>query len=217
MDTTNNKVTVTAVPFNPQTQNFNPNPQVPNVSAVSATPRTDIAAFNQSMVNYNNPNPSIAVDSLNTQKINVPTATPIAPVPQITNQAENLLQQTAVAETEAQKTEQGISRAIFDIIPQLQGQTQALGDAQRQVGLPALRQNLQNLNSQILQKQAELNQDDIRLVQSVQNIEDKPIAMEFITGQQQSVQRNAQIARALKSAEIGVLNAQRTFRKVRGY
>ncbi len=32
--------------------------------------------------------------------------------------------------------------------------------------------------------------------------------MEFITGQQQSVQRDAQIARALKMSEIGVLNAQ---------
>lgn len=208
MDTNNNKVTVSAVPFNPQTQTFNPNPQVPNVSAVSATPKTDIAAFNQSMVNYNNPNPTIAIDNLNTPKTTIPTSPIIAQAPQITNQADALLQQTAVAETEAQKTSQSISKALMDIIPNLQGQTQELANQQRIAGLPALRQNLQNINSQILQKQAELNQDDIKLVQAVQNIEDKPIAMEFITGQQQSVQRNAQIARALKSAEIGVLNAQ---------
>jgi len=155
----------------------------------------------------NNTNPAIPIDSLNTQKVNVPTPSLAQQTfPQI-NQAEQILQQTAVADTEAQKASQNLSKSILELIPSLQGQTQALSEAQAQVGLPAMRQNLQNINNQILTKQAELQQDDIRLAQGLQKIEDQPIAMEFITGQQASVQRNAQIARALKASEIGVLNA----------
>lgn len=178
-------------------------------TGVSTPAQTDIKAFNQSIINpiqpTNIPN-SQNISTFGTQPINLPTQAPIQPTPQL-NQAEQILRDTAVADTEAQKSSQNLSKAMLELIPSLQGQTQALGEAQAQVGLPAMRQNLQNINNQILQKQAELNQDEIRLAQSVQNIEDKPIAMEFITGQQQSVARNAQIARALKASEIGVLNA----------
>jgi hypothetical protein len=230
------KVSVTAVPFNPQTQSFTP-----------AQPTQAIAPAAPVVPNMPTPNPTITADNLGVQKINVPgtqtatvksyrdnpdgtttntlsdgttstvrytknpdgSLTPVevdTPVKTV-NQAEQLLAQTAVAETEAQKASQDLSKSILSLIPNLQGQTQELATQQRAAGLPAMKQNLQNINNQILQKQAELQQDDIRLVQSVQNIEDKPIAMEFITGQQQSVQRNAQIARALKASEIGVLNA----------
>jgi len=190
------KVSVTAVPFNPQTQSFTP-----------AQPTQAIAPAAPVIPNLPTPNPTITADNLGVQKINVPTAPVTQTVAQPVNQAEQLLAQTAVAETDAQKASQDLSKSILSLIPNLQGQTQELATQQKAAGLPAMRQNLQNINNQILQKQAELQQDDIRLVQSVQNIEDKPIAMEFITGQQQSVQRNAQIARALKASEIGVLNA----------
>ena len=146
------------------------------------------------------------ISTFSTQPITLPTQNLTQPAPQL-NQAEQILQQTAVQDTQNQKDAQSLSKSMLTLIPQLQGQTQALADAQAQVGLPGMRQNLQNINNQILTKQAELNQDEIRLAQSVQNIEDKPIALDFIVGQQQSVQRNAQIARALKASEIGVLNA----------
>ena len=190
------KVSVTAVPFNPQTQSFTP-----------AQPTPAIAPVVPAIPNLLTPSPTITADNLGVQKINVPAPQPISTVVQPVNQVEQLLKDTAVAETEAQKASTDLSKSILSLIPNLQGQTQELATQQRAAGLPALKQNLQNINNQILQKQAELNQDDVRLVQSVQNIEDKPIAMEFITGQQQSVQRNAQIARALKASEIGVLNA----------
>lgn len=209
MNNQQNTASVSAVPFNPQTQSFTPTPAQPAVS--STAPKTDIKAFNQSMVNavppnLQTPSPTITADSLNTPKTVILTGIPTTPATPV-NQAEQLLAQTAVADTEAQKASQSLSKGILELIPQLQGQTQSLREAERTQGLPAMRQNLQNINNQILQKQAELQQDDIKLVQAVQNIEDKPIAMEFITGQQQSVQRNAQIARALKASEIGVLNA----------
>lgn len=174
-----------------------------------AQPTNTLNSFNQSMVAPIQPATipnSQSITTFGTQPINLPTQTPTQPTPQV-NQADQILQQTAVADTEAQKASQNLSKSILELIPSLQGQTQELATQQRVAGLPAMRQNLQNINNQILTKQAELNQDEIKLAQSVQNIEDKPIAMEFITGQQQSVQRNAQIARALKASEIGVLNA----------
>lgn len=189
-------VSVSAVPFNPQTQSFTPEKPTPAIAP--ATPN---------IPNLPTPNPTITADNLGVQKVDIPAPQAVTAVPQPVNQAEQILAQTAVAETEAQKASQNLSKSILELIPNLQGQTQELATQQRAAGLPAMRQNLQNINNQILQKQAELQQDDIKLVQSVQNIEDKPIAMEFITGQQQSVQRNAQIARALKASEIGVLNA----------
>ncbi len=186
--TNSNSVSVQAVPFNSQTQSF----------GVAPTPVTPIQP--PTIPNSQN------ITTFGTQQLTLPTQTAAQPAPQL-NQADQILRDTAVAETEAQKSSQNLSKAMLELIPSLQGQTQELATQQRALGLPAMRQNLQNINNQILQKQAELNQDEIRLAQSIQNIEDKPIAMEFITGQQQSVQRNAQIARALKASEIGVLNA----------
>lgn len=224
---TNTLTGVTAVPFNQQTQTFTP-------AATSTTqPKNSVNVLNYkdnpdgtttnylsdgttSTVSYTkNADGSLTpteiprvqpLTAIGTSPLPLPTQPPTQ-IPQTGNQAEQILAQTAVADTEAQKASQSLSKGILELIPQLQGQTQELATQQRAVGLPAMKQNLQNLNNQILQKQAELNQDEIRLAQSVQNIEDKPIAMEFITGQQQSVQRNAQIARALKASEIGVLNA----------
>lgn len=228
-----NKISVSAVPFNPQTQTFNPSMGTVNVGgslqnsapagATSApinapttmpkvqtgvpTAEQNLAAFQATQPKYNNPNPTITADNLGVQKVNIPAAPVAQTVAQPVNQAEQILAQTAVADTEAQKASQNLSKSILSIIPNLQGQAQSLVEAQNAQRLPELRQNLQNINNQILTKTAELNQDEIKLAQSVQNIEDKPIAMEFITGQQQSVARNAQIARALKASEIGVLNA----------
>jgi len=190
------KVSVSAVPFNPQTQAFSPTPTQPAIASVTPT-----------IPNIPTPSPTITADNLGVQKVNIPAAPVAQTVTQPVNQAEQILAQTAVADTEAQKASQNLSKSILSIIPNLQGQAQSLVEAQNAQRLPELRQNLQNINNQILTKTAELNQDEIKLAQSVQNIEDKPIAMEFITGQQQSVARNAQIARALKASEIGVLNA----------
>lgn len=227
------KVSVSAVPFNPQTQAFSPSmgtvnlggslqnsapagatsapinapTTMPKVQTGVPTAEQNLAAFQATQPKYNNPNPTITADNLGVQKVNIPAAPVAQTVAQPVNQAEQILAQTAVADTEAQKASQNLSKSILSIIPNLQGQAQSLVEAQNAQRLPELRQNLQNINNQILTKTAELNQDEIKLAQSVQNIEDKPIAMEFITGQQQSVARNAQIARALKASEIGVLNA----------
>lgn len=146
------------------------------------------------------------------QKPVAPIEVPVAPVqtqaPVSTNLAQDILNKTAVAETDAQKTARELSTKISSLLPSTVGETQALADAKKQYQVDALSKNLNDINSQILMKQAELNKDDASLAMGIQNIEDKPIAMEFITGQQASVQRQAQIARMAKNAEIGILNAR---------
>lgn len=153
----------------------------------------------------------IALDKLMTAQspITLPkAATPTAPVTQMPNYADQVLQQMAVPESNLQKQASDLSMKIANLVPGLQGESAALAQEQQVAGVNKFKQDLQDINNQITLKNAELQQDDVRLAQSLQNIEDKPIAMEFITGQQQSVQRNAQLARALKQSEIGILNAR---------
>ena len=146
------------------------------------------------------------------QKPIAPIEVPVVPVqtqaPVSTNLAQDILNKTAVAETDAQKTARELSTKISALLPSTVGETQALANAKKQYQVNELSKNLNDINSQILMKQAELNKDDASLAMGIQNIEDKPIAMEFITGQQASVQRQAQIARMAKNAEIGILNAR---------
>lgn len=149
----------------------------------------------------------IPLQSIETPRLNLPEQQ-FAGLPPLTNFADQILRQSQVQETDAQKAANTISERIFSALPQLTGQREALAQEQERAGVNRFRQELQDINSQILQKTAELNQDDIRLIQSTQEIEKQKIPIEFITGQQQSVQRDAQIARALKASEIGVLNAR---------
>lgn len=225
-----NKISVSAVPFNPQTQTFNPSMGTVNVGgslqnsapagATSApinapttmpkvqtgvpTAEQNLAAFQATQPKYNNPNPTIATDSFNTPKLNIP----FAQISTFTTPTQNLaadgMQRMATPVSDAT---QNISKLMLDILPNLQGQSAELANQQKARNIEGLQTNLQNISNQILQKQAELNQDDVRLVAGIQGIEKQAIPMQFITGQQQSVQRDAQIARALKSSEIGVLNA----------
>jgi len=146
------------------------------------------------------------------QKPVAPVEVPVAPVqtkiPPTTNLVQDILNKTAVSETDAQKTARELSTKISALLPSTVGETQALADAKNQYKVNELTKNLNDINSQILLKQGELNKDDVSLAMGLQNIEDKPIAMEFITGQQASVQRQALIARMAKSAEINMLNAR---------
>lgn len=181
------------VPATRNATNFNnpqgtptPAPQLPNNQSQVITP----AALK--------PEPQITIPV-------APTVPQVAPT--FTNEADRILQQSQVEDTQAQQLGNKLSERIFSSLQNLTGEQQALGEAQQAAGVGQFKQQLQDINAQILKKQAELQQDDIRLIQSVQNLEQQKIPMEFITGQQQSVQRDAQIARALKASEIGILNA----------
>lgn len=178
-----------------------------------------VKTFNQSMVSANSTIPTVTpvqpaiipqsqnIATFGTQPVTLPQTAISQPTPQL-NQAEQILKQTAVAETEAQKTNQNISKAMLAIIPQLQGQTQELATQQQVFGVQDLKQNLLNLNNQIIQKQAEIAKDDVTLANTLAQTEGGGILGSIVARQQLDTQRKAQLVRSLKMADIGILNAQ---------
>lgn len=184
---------------------------------VGATP--ELKAFNQSMVTANSTIPTVTpvqpqtipqsqnIATFGTQPINLPASNISQPTPQL-NQADQILRQTAVADTEAQKASQNISKTMLELIPQLQGQTQELANQQQAFGVQNLKQNLLNLNNQIIQKQAEIQKDDITLANTLAQTEGGGILGSIVARQQLDTQRKAQLVRSLKMADIGILNAQ---------
>jgi len=144
------------------------------------------------------------------QQINIPTQQQPMTAPVTMNYADQLMQQANAdsQNTQVQDYQNTSIMQMLDAYNNLAGESAYRTQAIQDSNINGLKQNLQNINNQILTKQAEIQQDDVRLAAGLNNIEKKAIPMEFITGQQQSVQRDAQIARALKMSEIGVLNAQ---------
>lgn len=144
------------------------------------------------------------------QQINIPTQQQPMTAPVTMNYADQLTQQANAdsQNTQVQDYQNTSIMQMLDAYNNLAGESAYRTQAIQDSNINGLKQNLQNINNQILTKQAEIQQDDVRLAAGLNNIEKKAIPMEFITGQQQSVQRDAQIARALKMSEIGVLNAQ---------
>lgn len=176
-------------------------PATPNSPTQTTTPTTPPATIQPK------PENTIPLTTVSTEKVTIPEAPVSTTTPTFTNEADRILEESQVEDTEAQQLGNKLSESIFSSLQNLTGEKQALGEAQVASGVGQFKKQLQDINSQILKKQAELQQDDVRLIQSVQNLEQQKIPMEFITGQQQSVQRDAQIARALKASEIGILNA----------
>lgn len=123
------------------------------------------------------------------------------------NVADEFLKATAVEETAAQKLGTGLSTQIYDLLPKLAGEAQATSDALTAEGVPTLKKDLQGINSQILTKQAELNQSDIQLISNMRSEERRDTLLPFAQGAQAKLAGDAAIMRALKTSEIGVLNA----------
>lgn len=142
-----------------------------------------------------------------TTKASVPTAAPSSPPPAL-NVADQILQQTQVEDTAAQKQASGLSQSILDILPKLQGQTQALAEEQQKAGVSTLKADLQSLNSQILQKQSEIGLSDTQLVANMRAEETRDTLLPFAQSSQAKLAGDAAILRALKTSEIGVLNAR---------
>lgn len=187
--TTKPSVTVQAVPFNSQTQQFGsvtPSPQPATPIIPTTIPQSqNIATFS-------------------TEQIKLPTQTQTSVTQPTSNYALSGLQNIP---TPVQDVASNISSTMLQLIPQLQGQSQELATQKKALGVDTMRTNLQNLNNQILQKQAELSQQDVALAQGLQNIEDQTIPMEFITGQQLSLEKRTNLAKAVKTSQINMLNA----------
>lgn len=132
---------------------------------------------------------------------NIPQPTTIA------SQADRILQETAVADTEAQKMDKSLAQTIFDIAPQLAGKTQEKYNAV-QTATGALKQRQQDINSQIYQKNAEIQKDDIQLASDLDRLEGGGILKSIVNTQKYDVAKKAQITRSLKMADANMLNAQ---------
>lgn len=210
-----NQVTVSAVPFNQQTQTFqsvSPAPvNTPKIQPGVPTAAQNLAAFNQSMVNsantYKAPTSSnIDVNNLGTQPINVPYQQ--SNLPEATpNYATSTIQQSQTKDpnTPVSNAATGIYDLMSQVLPQTLGQKQ---EYQNQLGTQVTDANKQIMdwNTQLVQRQNELNQLDTNLAAGLANIQDQAIPMSFITGQQLSVENRANIARGLKQNQIANLN-----------
>ena len=140
------------------------------------------------------------------EKINVPTVSNNPPT--VVNLAEQILRNSEVEDTPTQKLGNELSTRIYDLLPKLQGETQALAEAQKTAGVDTKKQELQALNARILSLQAEINQDDIKLVANSRAEETRNTLLPFAQSAQAKLAGDAAILRALKMSEIGVINAQ---------
>lgn len=208
-----NTVSVSAVPFNPNTQSFQstPNTSMGTVN-LNSTPQSNVPTAAQNLAAFQATQPktpattNIPVSNLGTQAIQIPYQQPTQVKP-TSNAPQNSLQSQTIA-TPVADLNNNISSSIANLYSGLSGQATDSINAQNSATILAEKQNQQNLANQVLQKQAELNQDSVSLAAGLQNIEDQAIPMQFITGQQASVASRANIARGFKVAEIEMLNAQ---------
>tara|TARA_R110000868_G_scaffold271022_2_gene530477 strand:+ start:4765 stop:6765 length:2001 start_codon:yes stop_codon:yes gene_type:complete len=187
--TTKPSVTVQAVPFNAQTQQF---------GSVTPSSATTSSIAPTSLPQTQN------ISTFNTEQIRLPAQPQTTIAQPTTNYALSGLQNipTPVADVAS-----NISSTMLKLLPEMQGQSQELAAQKKTLGVDTMRTNLQNLSTQILQRQAELQQQDVSLAQGLQNIEDQTIPMEFITGQQLSLEKRANLAKAVKVSQINMLNA----------
>lgn len=194
--------TVTASPFNPNTQTFG------NLGQ-------DIKSFNQSMVTANSTVPTITppaipqsqnIETFGTEPIKLPAQNISQPTP-VSNLADGIIQQSFVPETEAQKMDKSLAQKIFDIAPKLQGETQEKYNAVQAATLD-IQQKINDISSQIYQKNAEIQKDDIQLAADLDKLEGGGILKSIVNTQQYDISKKAQITRSLKMADANMLNAQ---------
>lgn len=209
-----NTVSVSAVPFNPNSQSFgsvSPAPQsqaVTNVNKGVPTAAENLAAFQATQPKVPT-SANIPVSNIGTQAVSIPTPTtnqqttsqPVINYPQLYSTAQQQQDQELI------NTNNKMSTAQASLYSLLSGEASDTANAQNSTDIVAKKQQYQDLSNQILQRTAELNQDDVSLAAGLQNIEDQAIPMQFITGQQASVQNRAQIAKAVKISNINMLNA----------
>lgn len=203
-----------------------------NLGTIAKANNTDVATLT-SLNNIKNPNliqaggtlklPSISTApitntpavitpaSLQPQpKIEVPQSQiPVAtPVP-TNNIASSFLDELALTKNEqsAQAGQENIVAKMLENIAGQQGESAFRTELLNTSGIDTLRKDLQGINSQILQKQAELQQDDIKLISNMRNEERRDTLLPFAQMGQAKLAGDAAIMRALKTSEIGVLNA----------
>lgn len=147
----------------------------------------------------------------NQTPIQVPQPNPSVPPTPSTQPtlAQNLLGSFDLTANEqaATNTQENLLAKMLDNINNLAGESAFRTQVTNESGLGQKKLELQNLNSQILQKQAEIQQSDIQLVANMRAEERRDTLLPFAQAGQAKLAGDAAITRALKTSEIGVLNA----------
>lgn len=139
----------------------------------------------------------------------VPKPTTEAPALAQQNLAQPALQAVELSQKEQQAVagQENLVSKMLSNIEGLSGESAYRSEVTQQSNIGKLRTELGDLNSQILQKQAEIQQDDIKLVAQMRAEERRDTLLPFAQNAQAKLAGDAQIMRALKTSEIGVLNA----------
>ncbi len=186
------------------------NIQNPNLIKAGTTlklsaPTTPIATTNPATSNVN-------ADILsNVQKVQLPQAPAQSTLTVPLSLADKAIQDTQVQLTDSQKTQDNLISKQMEAILGMNSMGTEAGVKQDELNKLGYQQKLQDyntLNSQILTKQAELNQSDIQLISNMRAEEKRDTLLPFAQMGQAKLQGDAAIMRALKTSEIGVLNAQ---------
>lgn len=142
----------------------------------------------------------------------VPTAPTPSPQPSALSQQN--LTQGLIKEFDLSQKEQQVVAEHENLVTKMlanieagSGESAYRSDVTQQSNIGKFRQELVDLNSQILQKQAEIQQDDTKLVGQMRAEERRDTLLPFAQNAQAKLAGDAQIMRALKTSEIGVLNA----------
>lgn len=147
-----------------------------------------------------------------TPTVEVPTApipTPSTPALAQQNLTQGLIKEFDLTQKEQQAVtgQENLVTKMLSNIEGLSGESAYRSELTQQSNIGTLRKELGDLNSQILQKQAEIQQDDVKLVGQMRAEERRDTLLPFAQNAQAKLAGDAQIMRALKTSEIGVLNA----------
>jgi len=215
MATTNTFTGASAVPFNPNTQSFGTTPtQTNSYSMGSVNLNTGVSTPAQQSTPVTPIQPATIpnqqnISTFGANKIELPKSTYQAPTASsVVNPIPSMLTSLTMQQGPQQQAANSISNQILSLIPNLQGESAALTQEQTNRNVPQLQQQLLDYNNQIIQKQAELAQDNVSLLAGQNNIQKQAIPMPFIVGSQNQMAKDAEITRALKMSEIGVIAAQ---------
>lgn len=176
------------------------------VTAQQGMDREAIAAKAQQLVAPTTPTPAssaISVDQLGTaQAIKVPTLNPdssaadglVQGANQATKGIDAYLKELTPPETEASKTQSDLMTQINSLLPQTANKATDQLATEKQLGIPQLKKQLADLNSQILSRTAQYEKQFAQA-------ETQAVPNSFIIGTQAAVRR-------AQAADIGLLQAR---------
>ena len=199
--------------MNPEQNNLI-GPQLPPVAAQQATqpttqPVVPVAKPDISGLISQTPDNSVitSADLKPVQQTQLPQPNQAVTSTTAPNYTQQLINTLEAPKTEAQGVQGNAINQILSNLGGLQGESTFRNEALEQQNYAQKLQEYQNINTQVLAKQAEVGKSDIELVRDLRNEERRDTLLPFAQLGQARITGDATIKRALLNAEIGVLNA----------